>query len=186
MAGILTKCAARLTENTCDKPRSPTCCHGYQLPRPTMAAKFVQESAWGCDCVVCLWVGLSKRFYSTSCLREPTLCTQSCLLLDSEASAELGKAEISDDPECFGSPQAFTDDCETHSDCLIDSQCKPPSSDRPDTLALHCNPPSLSTHSDTDHNLLLKKRVFFAACAYAPLPHAFHVTKSSQLYAFDE
>lgn len=28
------------------------------------------------------------------------------------------------------------DDCETLRDCLIDSQCEPPSSDRPDTLKL--------------------------------------------------
>ena len=55
------------------------------------------------------------------------------MLLDSEASAELGEAEISDDAESFGSPQAVTDDRETHRDCLIDGQCKPPSSDRPDT-----------------------------------------------------
>ena len=31
--------------------------------------------------------------------KKKTLCTQSCLLLDSEASVELGEAEISDDPE---------------------------------------------------------------------------------------
>ena len=125
-------------------------------PAPTMAAKFVQGSAWALR-LRCASVGGSEQAVSsTGRLREPTLCVQSCLLLDSEASAELGEAEISDDPECFGSPQAFTDNCETHSDCLIDSQCKPPSSDRPDTLALHCNPPSLSTHSDTDHNLLKK------------------------------
>ena len=119
-----------------------------------MAAKFVQESAWALR-LHCASVGGSEQAVSsTSHLHEPTLCIQSCLLLDSEASAELGEAEISDDAESFGSPQAVTDDCETHSDCLIDGQCKPPSSDRPDTLALHCNPPSLSTHSDTDHNPL--------------------------------
>ena len=101
-----------------------------------------------CDCVVCLWVGLSKRFpVLTVSVTQLCTFTHACFL-DSEASAQLGEAEISDDAECFGSPQAFMDDCETHSDCLIDGQCKPPSSDRPDT----CNPPSLSTHSDTDHN----------------------------------
>ena len=115
-------------------------------PAPRMAAKFVQESAWPLPSVG----GSEQAVSSTSRLREPTLCVQSCLLLDSEASAELGEAEISDDAECFGSPQAFTDDCKIHSDCLIDGQCKPPSSDSPDTLALHCNPPSLSTHSETD------------------------------------
>ena len=98
--------------------------------------------------------GSEQVVSSTSCLRGPTLCTLSCLLLESEAFAELGEAEISDNAESFGSPQAVTDDCETHSNCLIDGQCKPPSSDRPDILALHCNPPSLITHSDTDHNLL--------------------------------
>ena len=57
--------------------------------------------------------GSEQAVSSTSHLREPTPCVQSCLLLDSEASAELGEAEISDDAECFGSPQAFMDDCET-------------------------------------------------------------------------
>ena len=119
-------------------------------PAPTMVAKFVQESTWALR-LRCASGGSEQVVSCTSCLCEPTLCVQSCLLLDSEASAELGEAEISDDAECFGSPQAFTDDYETHNDCLIDGQCKPPSSGRPDTLALHCNPPSLSTHSDTDH-----------------------------------
>ena len=98
--------------------------------------------------------GSEQAVSCTSRLREPTLYGQSCLFLDYEASAELGEAEISDDAESFGSPQAVTDDCETHRDCLIDSQCKPPSSDKPDTLTLHCKPPSLGTHSDTDHNPL--------------------------------
>ena len=55
-----------------------------------MAAKFVQESAWALQlrCVS------EQAVSSTSRLREPTLCIQSRLLLDSEASAELGKAEI--------------------------------------------------------------------------------------------
>ena len=89
--------------------------------------------------------GSEQAVSSTSHLRGPTLCAQSCLLLESEASAELG-AKFSDDAESFGSPQAVTDDCETRRDCLIDSQCKPPSNDRPDTLALiHCNPTSLGT-----------------------------------------
>ena len=60
------------------------------------------------------------------------------LLLDSEASAELGEAEISADAESFGSPQAVTDDRETHRDCLINGRCKPPSSDKLDTsMTLH-------------------------------------------------
>ena len=82
-------------------------------PVPTMAVKFVQESAWTLR-LHCASVGGSEQAVSsTSCLREPTLCVPSCLLLDSEASTELGEAEISDDAESFGSPQAVTDDCET-------------------------------------------------------------------------
>ena len=78
-----------------------------------MAAKYVQESAWALR-LCCASVGGSEQAVSgTSRLCEPTLCIQSCLLLDSEAYAELGKAEISDDTESFGSPQAVTDDCET-------------------------------------------------------------------------
>ena len=46
----------------------------------------------------CASVGGSEQTVSsTGRLREPTLCVQSCLFLDSEASAELGEAEISDD-----------------------------------------------------------------------------------------
>ena len=60
-------------------------------PTPTMATKFVQESAWALR-LRCASVGGSEQAASsTSCLREPTLCIQSCLLLDSEASAELGR-----------------------------------------------------------------------------------------------
>ena len=82
-------------------------------PASTMAAKFVQESAWALR-LCCASVGGSEQAVSsTSCLREPTLCIQSCLLLDFEASAELGEAEISADAESFGSPQAVTDDCKT-------------------------------------------------------------------------
>ena len=137
-------------------------------PAPTIAAKFVQESVWALR-LRCASVGGSEQVVSsTSRLREPTLCVRSCLPLDFEASAELGEADISGDAKSFGSPQAVTDDCETHRDCLIDSQYKPPNSDRPDTSALHRNPPSLSTHSDTDRNLLYKKEVF-ATCAYSPL-----------------
>ena len=115
---------------------------------------------------------LASRFWSFCRIgaHEPTLWVQSCLLLDSEASAELGQTEISDDAESFVSPQAVTDDCKTHRDCLIDGQCKPPSSDRPDTLAWHCNPPSLSTHSDTDHNLLFIKKIFLPCAHMHPFP----------------
>ena len=82
-------------------------------PAPTMAAKFVQESAWALQ-LRCASVGGSEQAVSsTSCLRGPTLCAQSCLLLESEASAELGEAKISDDAESFGSPLAVMDDCET-------------------------------------------------------------------------
>ena len=50
----------------------------------------------------CASVGGSEQVVSsTSRLREPTLCIQSCLLLDSEASAGMGEAEISDDMEFF-------------------------------------------------------------------------------------
>ena len=70
-------------------------------PAPTMAAKFVQESAWALR-LHCAFVGGSEQVVSsTSRLREPTLCVRSCLLLDSEASAERGEAEISDDAESF-------------------------------------------------------------------------------------
>ena len=66
-------------------------------PIPTMVAKFVQESAWVLQ-LRCASVGGSEQAVSsTSRLREPTLCIQSYLLLASEASAELGEAEISDD-----------------------------------------------------------------------------------------
>ena len=66
-------------------------------PAPTMATKFVQGSAWALR-LHCASVGGSEQVVSsTSRLREPTLCGQSCMLLDSEASAELGEAEISDD-----------------------------------------------------------------------------------------
>ena len=66
-------------------------------PAPRMAAKFVQGSAWALR-LRCASVGGSEQAVSsTSRLREPTLCVQSCLLLDSEDSAELGEAEISDD-----------------------------------------------------------------------------------------
>ena len=104
-----------------------------------------------CDCI-CAFVGGSEQAVSsTRHFCEPTLCVWSCLLRDSEVSAELGEADISDDAESFGISQTVTGDRETERDCPIYSQCKPPSSDRPDTPILHCNPPS---HSDTDHNLL--------------------------------
>ena len=78
-----------------------------------MAAKFVQESAWALH-LHCVSVGGSEQVIaSSSRLCEPTLCIQSCLLLDFEASAELGEAEISADAESFGSPQAVTDDRKT-------------------------------------------------------------------------
>ena len=71
-------------------------------PAPTMAAEFVQESAWALH-LRCASVGGSEQAVSsTSRLHEPTLSVQSCLLLDSEAAAELGEAEISDDAESFG------------------------------------------------------------------------------------
>ena len=64
-----------------------------------MAAKFVQESAWALQ-LRCASVGGSEQVvFSTSRLRGPTLCAQSCLLLESEASAELGEAKISDAAE---------------------------------------------------------------------------------------
>ena len=124
-----------------------------------MAAKFVQESAWALR-LPCASVGGSEQAVSTtSCLPEPTLCIQLRLLLDSEAFAELHGGRLRSvmmrNPlEPLPQAVRLTDDRETHRDCLINSQCKPPSSDRPDTPALHCNPPSLSTHGDTDHNLL--------------------------------
>ena len=81
------------------------CYHGYELPRPpTMAAKFVQESAsvhGHCDCIVHLWVGLSRRFPVLAISVSQLYCVRSCLLLDSETSAELGEAEISDDAKSF-------------------------------------------------------------------------------------
>ena len=67
-----------------------------------MAAKFVQESAWALR-LRCASVGGSEQAVSsTSRLREPTLRVRSCLPLDSEASAELGEADISEDAESFG------------------------------------------------------------------------------------
>ena len=130
---LISKCAA---ENMCDKPHPPMCCHGYQLPllhngrkictrivscpapfrsgwRKGARHKTSTRGAWALR-LCCASVGGSEQAVSsTSCLREPTLCIQSCLLLDFEASAELEEAEISNDTECFGSPQAFMDDCET-------------------------------------------------------------------------
>ena len=53
-------------------------------------------------------------------LHEPTLCVQSCLLLDSDASTQPGEAEISADAESFESPQEVTDDHETHMQGLSD------------------------------------------------------------------
>ena len=132
-------------------------CHLSRLVHPRSPiqeyCKIYTKSAWALH-LRCASVDGSEQAItctSSSHLCEPTLCAQSCLLLDSDISVELGKAEISGNAESFGNPQAVTDDHETHRDCLIDGQCKPPSSDRPDTLALHYNPPS---HSDTDHNLL--------------------------------
>ena len=82
---LISKCAA---ERMCNKPRPPTCYHGYQLPRPHNGSKICTRKCM--DVViafcVCGWV-----LASTSRLREPNLCVQSCLLLDSEASAELGR-----------------------------------------------------------------------------------------------
>ena len=146
-----------------------SCC-----PTLTLATKFVQESAWALMWLHCMSVGGSEQaVVSTSCLcEEPTLCVQSCLLLDSEASVELGEAEISDNAEFFGSPRAVTDDHKTHRDCLIDSQCKSPSSERPDTLALHCNSP-YSVHIVTLITIFCKRKLFFPACAYTPLPMLF-------------
>ena len=63
-------------------------------PAPTMAAKFVQESAWVLR-LHCAPVGGSEQAVSsTSHLHEPTRCVWSCLPLGSEASAELGEADI--------------------------------------------------------------------------------------------
>ena len=69
--------------------------------------------------------------------------------LESDASAELGEAEITvPSAESFGGQQAVgpagTDDRETHRDSATKQA---------DTLALHYNPPPPSTHSNTDHNL---------------------------------
>ena len=168
-----------------NKLRPPHATMTTSCPAPTMATKFVQEGAWALR-LHCASVGGSEQAVaSSSHLCEPTLCVQSCLLLDSDASAELGDSA---DAEFFASPQAVMDDRETHRDCLVNDQCKPPSSDRPDTLALiHRNPPSLSTHSDTDHILLskIKKKVFCCVCIRTS-SCALHITKSCQMYAFDE
>ena len=56
---LISECAAK---NMCNKPRSLTYCHGYQLPCPTMAANLCRKVHGRCDCVVHLWVGLSKQF----------------------------------------------------------------------------------------------------------------------------
>ena len=148
-----------------------------------MAAKFVQVHG-RCDCISASVGGSEQAVSSTSHLRGPTLCAQSCLLLESEASAELG-AKFSDDAESFGSPQAVMDDCETRRDCLIDSQCKPPSNDRPDTLALYTLQPTLTRHTVTLITTFCKKSLFCRVRICTP-SRAFHVTKSNQLYAFDE
>ena len=68
------------------------CCHGYKLPCPhNMAGNFVQESAWALR-LYCACVGGSEQaIASSSRLHKPTLCVQSCLLLDSDASAKLGR-----------------------------------------------------------------------------------------------
>ena len=107
------------------------------------------------------------------------------MLLDSNAFAELEEAEFIADAESFKSRQVVVDDCETHRDCLIDSQCKPPSSDRSGTLALHYNPPH-SVHTVTLITTFCKERVFFCHVHIHTPSHAFHVNKSCQLYAFDE
>ena len=79
-----------------------TCYHLYELPCLHNGHKIVQESAWTLQ-LQCVSVGGSEEaVFSTSHLHEPTLCVQSCLLLVSEASAELGEAEISDDAESLG------------------------------------------------------------------------------------
>ena len=49
--------------------------------------------------------GSAQAVFSTSCLCEPTLCIQSCLPLDFEASAELGEADINDDAEPLEVPK---------------------------------------------------------------------------------
>ena len=118
-------------------------------PPPQWPQNLYKKVHGRCDCIVHLWLGLSKRF-PVLAVSVSQLCIRSYLPLDSEVSAELGEAYISDNAESFGSPQAVTGDRKTHRDCLIDSQCKPPSSDKPRTPALHCNPPLLSTHGDTD------------------------------------
>ena len=104
----------------------------------------------------CASVGGSEQAVcSTSHLHEPTLSVWSCLRLDSEVSAELGEADISDDAESFGSPQVVMGDRETQG--LSGRQ--------------PLQPTYTHYHSDTDHNLV--KKVFFAAFAYAPLPTLF-------------
>ena len=94
---------------------------------PTIATQLVQKVCGCCDlrlCCVCMhgWIWTIKFLACCICLSEPTLCIQSCTILDSDTSVETrGRLRSAD------------------------SQCKPPSSDRLDTLALYYNPPSLST-----------------------------------------
>ena len=49
------KCAA---ENTCSKPRPPTCYHGYQLPRPQNGRKICTRKCMGVAIALCVcgWV----------------------------------------------------------------------------------------------------------------------------------
>ena len=111
-----------------------TCYHGYELPRLHNGHKITYKK-WVLR-LRCVCVGGSEQaIASFSHLHEPTRCDQSCCMpLESGASAELaGEAEITVSAcrwwilwKSTGSPPG-TDDCETHKDCLIDGQCKPPS-----------------------------------------------------------
>ena len=68
-----------------NKPCPPHATMAMSCPAPTMATKFVQEKAWALQ-LRCASVGGSEQAVASSSRpHEPTLCIQSCLLLDSEA-----------------------------------------------------------------------------------------------------
>ena len=107
VSALLTVVGGLSDDGTCtdslysDKPRPPRAVISWLRAAPP--PQWPQNlSAWALR-LPCASVGGSEQAVSsTSRLREPTLCIRSCLLLDSEASAELGEAEISDDAEYIG------------------------------------------------------------------------------------
>ena len=139
-------------------------------PASTMATIMYKKCMGVVIALACVG-GSEPAIACFSHLHEPTLCDQSCCMpLESDVSVELGEAEITvPSAESFGGQQAIpgTDDRKTHKDCLIDGQCKPPSSDR----QTHWHYTITHPHSvHTDHNVCQKKSLL-ATCT--PLPVLF-------------